>query len=288
MIYPELPFMPTDLDGKVVVITGGGGTLCAELGGALARCGAKVALLDLDLKAAETAAANICGENCDVIGLFADVLDEKTLLAAAERVKNEFGPCDLLINGVGGNHPRGTTTHDFLEKADLGDPEITTFFDLDTGGIDYVFKLNFLGVLMPTQIFARQMMGREGCSVINISSMNATRPYTRIPAYSAAKAAVSNLTQWLAVHFSRTGIRVNALAPGFLLTSQNFNLMIDQTSGHTTERAARILTQTPMQRFGEPKELVGPLLWLASAAASGYVNGAVIPVDGGFQAYAGV
>jgi len=210
------------------------------------------------------------------------------LEAAAGAILAAFGPCDLLLNGAGGNQPKATTSKDWLDAADLLEPSLTTFFDLDPKGVESVFNLNFLGTLIPSQVFARQMVGRTGCSIINISSMNAFRPLTRIPAYSGAKAAVSNFTQWLAVHFARVGIRVNALAPGFFLTQQNHALLVDGATGAFTARARKIIEHTPMGRFGQDAELVGTLLWLASEPASGFVNGVVIPIDGGFSAYSGV
>ena len=200
----KLPFK-IDLNNKVAVVTGGGGVLCAEFAAALAANGAKVAVLDLNGEAAEKVAAKLREEGATAIGVSANVLERKSLEAAAERVSKELGPCDLLLNGAGGNHPKGTTTKDWFEPSDLFDKSLTTFFDLDPKGVEFVFNLNFLGTLLPTQVFAQQMVGRAGCTIINISSMNAFCPLTRIPAYSGAKAAVSNFTQWLAVHFAESG-----------------------------------------------------------------------------------
>jgi NAD(P)-dependent dehydrogenase (short-subunit alcohol dehydrogenase family) len=292
-IDPTLPFIPRDLAGKVAVVTGGGGVLCAELAGALARSGMKVALLDLAAEAAEKVAARLRDQGCDAIGIGADVLKRESLEQAAAQVDAQLGPCSLLLNGAGGNHPKGTTAKERLEPGDLDDESLATFFDLDPAGIEFVFNLNFLGSLLPTQVFARQMLdsnglARAGATIINVSSMNAFCPLTKIPAYSAAKAAVSNFTQWLAVHFSKVGIRVNAIAPGFFLTAQNHRLLIDERTGEPTARAGKIISHTPMERFGEAADLTGTLLWLASTAASGFVNGVVIPVDGGFSAYSGV
>jgi NAD(P)-dependent dehydrogenase (short-subunit alcohol dehydrogenase family) len=281
-----LPFS-IDLAGRVAVVTGGGGVLCSHLARALAECGAKVAILDLNAEAAEAAAAALRADGLTAQGFAANVLERASLETAADAVKKALGPCDLLLNGAGGNHPKGTTTKEWLEEADLEDASLTTFFDLDPKGIEFVFNLNFLGTLIPSQVFARQMIGRKGCSIINISSMNAFRPLTKIPAYSGAKAAVSNFTQWLAVHFAKVGIRVNALAPGFFLTNQNHKMLIDDAGGYTA-RAKKIIDHTPMGRFGEPEELVGTLLWLVSDAASGFVNGIVVPIDGGFSAHSGV
>ncbi|HAO31796.1 MAG TPA: SDR family oxidoreductase [Candidatus Competibacter sp.] len=283
----NLPFK-IDLNNKVAVVTGGGGVLCAELAAALAANGAKIAVLDLNADAAENVAGQIRETGATTLGVSANVLERASLEAAAERVLNELGPCDLLLNGAGGNHPKGTTTKEWYEDGDLGDKSLTTFFDLDPKGVEFVFNLNFLGTLLPTQVFTQQMLGRSGCSIINISSMNAFCPLTKIPAYSGAKAAVSNFTQWLAVHFSKAGIRVNAIAPGFFLTAQNHKLLIDEATGEFTARARKIVEHTPMGRFGESHELVGTLLWLACEKGSGFVNGVVVPVDGAFSAYAGV
>ena len=283
----NIPFK-IDLNNKVAVVTGGGGVLCAELAAALAANGAKIGVLDLNGDAAEKTAAQIRTLGATAIGVSANVLERASLEAAAERVLKELGPCDLLLNGAGGNHPKGTTTKEWYEDGDLDDKSLTTFFDLDPKGVEFVFNLNFLGTLLPTQVFTRQMLGRPGCSIINISSMNAFCPLTKIPAYSGAKAAVSNFTQWLAVHFSKAGIRVNAIAPGFFLTAQNHKLLIDEKTGEFTARAKKIVEHTPMGRFGESRELIGTLLWLASQEGSGFVNGVVVPVDGAFSAYAGV
>lgn len=283
----KLPFK-IDLNNKVAVVTGGGGVLCAELAAALAANGAKIGVLDLNGDAAETTAAQIRELGATAIGVSANVLERASLEAAAERVLKELGPCDLLLNGAGGNHPKGTTTKEWYEDGDLDDKSLTTFFDLDPKGVEFVFNLNFLGTLLPTQVFTQQMLGRSGCSIINISSMNAFCPLTKIPAYSGAKAAVSNFTQWLAVHFCKAGIRVNAIAPGFFLTAQNHKLLIDEKTGEFTARAKKIVEHTPMGRFGESRELIGTLLWLASQEGSGFVNGVVVPVDGAFSAYAGV
>jgi NAD(P)-dependent dehydrogenase (short-subunit alcohol dehydrogenase family) len=277
-----------DLAGRVAVVTGGGGVLCSQMARALAECGAKVAILDLNFDAAEAAAAALRADGHSAQGFAANVLERASLETAAAAVNETFGPCDLLLNGAGGNHPKGTTSKEWLEEADLDDASLTTFFDLDPKGIEFVFNLNFLGTLIPSQVFARQMIGRKGCSIINISSMNAFCPLTKIPAYSGAKAAVSNFTQWLAVHFSKVGIRVNALAPGFFLTNQNHKLLIDEATGEFTARAKKIIDHTPMGRFGESHELIGTLLWLVSDKASGFVNGVVVPIDGGFAAYSGV
>lgn len=282
----NIPFK-IDLSGKVVAITGGAGVLGESFGHALAACGAQVAIIDLNEEAAERVANTILDSGGKAMAVSANVLDKDSLAAAAAKVEAEWGPCDLLLNGAGGNHPKGTTTKEVLEAADLDDPELLSFFDLDSAGVSHVFNLNFLGTLLPTQAFARQMIGRPGCSIINISSMNAFRPLTKIPAYSGAKAAISNFTQWLAVHFAGVGIRVNAIAPGFFLTNQNRGLLVGADEA-PTERAAKIIAHTPMRRFGDADELIGALLFLASEPASSFVNGVVLPVDGGFSAYSGV
>ncbi len=271
---------------KTVVITGAGGVLCSAFAKALAADGCRVALLDLNLEAAEKVAADIRENGGQALAVKANVLDKTGLEEARQAVESAFGPCDLLINGAGGNHPKGTTTAEVFEQADLTDPEKISFFDLDPDGVSFVFNLNFLGTLLTTQVFAKGMTNRGG-NIINISSMNAFRPLTKIPAYSAAKAGISNFTQWLAVHFAGAGIRVNAIAPGFFVTAQNQALLF-HPDGSPTPRTGKILSQTPMGRFGKPEELLGTLRYLADDTASGFVTGIVIPVDGGFSAYSGV
>ncbi|MBC6003004.1 SDR family oxidoreductase [Paraclostridium tenue] len=282
----KLPFS-IDLKDKVAVVTGGTGILCGAMVDALAECGAKVAILALGKEACEAKAKEIVDNGGCAIGIEANVLDKESLKRAHEIILKEFGPCDILINGAGGNHPKGTTTKEYLLEEDLDNEELTSFFDLDQKGVEFVFNLNFLGTLLPSQEFSRDMINREGCTIINISSMNAYTPLTKIPAYSGAKAAVSNFTQWLAVHMSRVGIRVNAIAPGFFVTAQNEKLLFNE-DGTPTERSQKILNSTPMGRYGEAEELIGTLLYLVSSEASGFVNGVVIPVDGAFSAYSGV
>ncbi|CEJ73692.1 D-mannonate oxidoreductase [[Clostridium] sordellii] len=282
----KLPFS-IDLKDKVAVVTGGTGILCGAMVDALAECGAKVAILALGKEACEAKAKEIVDNGGCAIGIEANVLDKESLKRAHEIILKEFGPCDILINGAGGNHPKGTTTKEYLLEEDLDNEELTSFFDLDQKGVEFVFNLNFLGTLLPSQEFSRDMINREGCTIINISSMNAYTPLTKIPAYSGAKAAVSNFTQWLAVHMSRVGIRVNAIAPGFFVTAQNEKLLFNE-DGTLTERSQKILNSTPMGRYGEAEELIGTLLYLVSSEASGFVNGVVIPVDGAFSAYSGV
>ena len=276
----------TDLSGKVAVVTGAGGVLCSHFAKVLARAGAKVALLDLNLEAATAYADEINQEGGIAKAYSCNVLNKEICDQVARQVQADLGPCDILINGAGGNNPRATTDKEYFELGDI-DADTKSFFDLEADSVGFVFNLNFLGTLIPTQAFAAQMVGREGCNILNISSMNAYTPLTKIPAYSGAKAAISNFTQWLAVHFAHTGIRVNAIAPGFFLTNQNRSLLMKE-DGTYTARSEKILSQTPMGRFGEAEELVGTLLWLLCRPASGFVNGIVVPVDGGFSAYSGV
>ncbi len=276
----------TDLTGKVAVVTGAGGVLCSAFSKTLARAGAKVALLDLNDAAAEEVAAEIRAEGGEAKAYKCDVLNKEICYEVADKVEKEIGKCDILINGAGGNNPKATTDKEYFELGDI-DADTKSFFDLDSAGVGFVFNLNFLGTLIPTQAFARQMVGREGCNIINISSMNAYTPLTKIPAYSGAKAAISNFTQWLAVHFSRVGIRVNAIAPGFFSTKQNAALLWNP-DGSPTARTGKILAATPMGRFGKSEELDGSLLFLVNNDAAGFITGVVIPVDGGFSAYSGV
>lgn len=278
-----------DLSGKIAVVTGGGGVLCSSMAKALAAEGAAVAILDLRKEAADAVAAEIAAAGGKAIGLACNVLEKASIEAACAEVEKNLGVCDILINGAGGNHPKGTTSKEFLFAEDLEAPQAdtTTFFDLDPKGIEFVFGLNFIGTLLPTQVFARGMARQGAGVIINVSSMNAFTPLTKIPAYSAAKAAVSNFTQWLAVHMSKVGLRVNAIAPGFFLTEQNRSLLTHADGGYTP-RAEKILGQTPMGRFGRSEELLGTLLWLVCDEAAGFVTGTVIPVDGGFSAYSGV
>ena len=278
--------LSTDLSGKVAVVTGAGGVLCSHFAKVLARAGAKVALLDLNAEAAKAYADEIVAEGGMAKAYACNVLDKDICYAVADQVAADLGNCDILINGAGGNNPKATTDKEYFELGDI-DAETKSFFDLDAGGVGFVFNLNFLGTLLPTQAFARQMVGREGCNILNISSMNAYTPLTKIPAYSGAKAAISNFTQWLAVHFSRVGIRVNAIAPGFFSTKQNAKLLFNE-DGTPTARTGKILAATPMGRFGESNELEGGLLFLLDNKAAGFITGVVLPIDGGFSAYSGV
>lgn len=281
----ELP-IGVDLSGKVVVITGAGGVICSALAKAVAAAGAKVALLDLNLEKAEQNADEIVGEGGVAKGYAANVLDKVSLSECHKAVLKDLGKCDILINGAGGNNPRAQTDKEYLEEGDLSS-DIKTFFDLTESGVQFVFNLNYLGTLLPTQEFATDMIGRAGCSIMNISSMNAFTPLTKIPAYSAAKAAVSNFTQWLAVHFSKIGVRVNAIAPGFFSTAQNKSLLW-HADGTPSARTGKILAATPMGRFGEVEELIGATLFLLSERAAGFITGVVLPIDGGFSSYSGV
>ena len=280
----KLPFQ-IDLSGKVAVVTGAGGVLCSLFAEALAKNGAKVALLDLNEEAAKAYAEQINQNGGIAKGYACNVLDKTSIENARAKIAEDFGTCDILINGAGGNNPKATTDDEYFTPEDLG--KVKTFFDLDQAGVEFVFNLNFLGTLLPTQVFAMDMLEKEDASIINISSMNAYTPLTKIPAYSGAKAAISNFTQWLAVHFSKTNIRCNAIAPGFFVTKQNEKLLFRE-DGTPTPRTDKILGSTPMGRFGKAEELLGALLFLVCKDASGFVNGVVIPVDGGFSAYSGV
>lgn len=274
----KLPFK-VDLGGKTAVITGAGGVLMSEFARALGGCGAKVALLDINEAAVKAVAADIPG----ALAITCNCLDKNSLIAAKKTVCEKLGPIDILINGAGGNNPRATTDNETM-TADLAG--VKDFFALDESGIKFVFDLNITSAFLVTQVFAADMVSRGG-NIINVSSMNAYRPLTKIPAYSAAKAGISNFTQWLAVHFAPCNIRCNAIAPGFFSTAQNKSLLFN-ADGTPTARTGKILAGTPMKRFGEVSDLIGTLLFLASDEASGFVTGAVIPVDGGFNAYSGV
>ena len=276
----------TDLTGKVAVVTGAGGVLCSAFAKTLSRAGAKVALLDLNFEAAEEFAKEIIAEGGIAKAYSCNVLDKEICETVAKEIEEDFGLCDILINGAGGNNPKATTDKEYFELGDI-DADTKSFFDLDSAGVGLVFNLNFLGTLIPTQAFAKQMIGRKGCNILNISSMNAYTPLTKIPAYSGAKAAISNFTQWLAVHFSKVGIRVNAIAPGFFSTKQNAKLLFND-DGAPTARTGKILTATPMGRFGDASELEGGLLFLLNNEAASFITGVVLPIDGGFSAYSGV
>ncbi|MCQ3035204.1 MAG: SDR family oxidoreductase [Bacilli bacterium] len=283
----NLPLQVKDLKDKVVVITGAGGVICSCLAKACASAGAKVALLDLNKDAAQKWADEIVSDGGVAKAYEANVLNKESLKTCHELVAKDFGKTDILVNGAGGNNPKASTTKEYFELGDDLDEETKSFFDLDESGVSFVFNLNFLGTLLPTQEFAKDMVGRKGCNVLNISSMNAFTPLTKIPAYSGAKAAISNFTQWLAVHFSKVGIRVNAIAPGFFSTAQNKALLWNP-DGTPTARTGKIIAATPMGRFGEVDELVGATLFLLSDEAAGFITGVVLPIDGGFSSYSGV
>ncbi len=275
------------LDNKVCVVTGAGGVLCSSFAEELAKNGAKIALLDLNKDAAQAVADKINAEGGKAIAVGCNVLDKASLEAARAEVAAAFGKTNILINGAGGNNPRGTTDKEYYEEGDLAIEGLKTFFDLDPDGIRFVFDLNFTGTLLTTQVFAKDMAEAKDGIIINISSMNAFTPLTKIPAYSGAKAAISNFTQWLAVHFAKVGIRVNAIAPGFFLTKQN-EALLKNADGSYTARSHKILNATPMGRFGEADELLGTLMFLTDSTKSGFITGVIIPVDGGFSAYSGV
>ncbi|MBQ2891027.1 MAG: SDR family oxidoreductase [Clostridia bacterium] len=280
----KLPF-EIDLKDKVVVVTGAGGVLCSIFAEALSKTGAKIALLDINEEAAKINADKIAKDGGIAKGYACNVLSRESIEEAHKAILSDFGSCDILINGAGGNNPKATTDNEYFTPEDMG--KMKTFFDLDKEGVEFVFNLNFLGTLLPTQVFAQDMLDKEDASIINVSSMNAYTPLTKIPAYSGAKAAISNFTQWLAVHFSKTNIRCNAIAPGFFVTKQNEKLLFNEDKT-PTPRTEKILGSTPMGRFGKAEELIGALLFLVSKDASSFVNGIVIPVDGGFSAYSGV
>lgn len=281
----KLPFT-VDLKDKVVVITGAAGVICSHLARAIAQCGAKVAILDRDIAKAQEFAEKINEEGYIAKGFEANVLIKESLEKCREEVLKVFGKCDILINGAGGNNPKATTDNEYAELDDEV-KGIKTFFDLEQSGVEFVFNLNFIGTLLPSQVFSKDMVGRKDCCILNISSMNAYTPLTKIPAYSGAKAAVTNFTQWLAVHFSHIGIRVNAIAPGFFSTKQNEKLLWND-DGTPTARTGKILAATPMGRFGVVDDLVGTTLYLISSEAAGFVTGVCIPIDGGFSSYSGV
>ena len=281
----KLPFK-INLKNKVVVIKGAAGVICSHIAKSIAQCGAKVAILDRDIAKAKECAEQLVADGYTAKGFEANVLVRESLDKCHEEVLKEFGKCDILINGAGGNNPKATTDNEYAELDDEV-KGIKTFFDLEQSGVEFVFNLNFIGTLLPTQVFSKDMVGRKGCSILNISSMNAYTPLTKILAYSGAKAAVSNFTQWLAVHFSHIGIRVNAIAPGFFSTKQNEKLLWND-DGTPTARTGKILAATPMGRFGVVDDLVGTTLYLISSEAAGFVTGVCIPIDGGFSSYSGV
>ncbi|MFV0254867.1 MAG: SDR family oxidoreductase [Erysipelotrichaceae bacterium] len=272
---------------KVVVVTGGSGVLLYPVCQSLCQRGAKVAILSISEKEVKEAEARLLEQGYQALGLVSNVLEKKSLKAAKEIINDKFGSIDILINGAGGNHPKGTSDQEQFNISGLQDDNIKTFFDLDEEGFKFVMDLNFIGTLLPTQIFAIDMVEKEDAAILNISSMNAYTPLTKIPAYSGAKAAISNFTQWLAVHFATTNIRVNAIAPGFFVTTQN-ELLLKKPDGSLTERSQKILRNTPMNRFGEKEEIIEACLFLLDNDKSSFITGVVLPIDGGFSAYSGV
>lgn len=273
-----------DYSGKVVVVTGAGGLICGAMARAFAQSGAKVAALDLNEDAVKKLADELVAEGYICKGYKANVLDTEALEAVHAQVLADLGECDILVNGAGGNNPRATTDNEYQHEAKEGGK---SFFDLDASGVDFVFKLNFHGTLLPTQVFAKDMVAKKKGCILNISSMNAYTPLTKIPAYSAAKAGISNFTQWLATHFAGTGIRCNAIAPGFLVSAQNYKLLFAE-DGTPTARSAKILKGTPMERFVDAEELLGATLFLCDERSASAITGVVLPVDCGFAAYSGV
>ncbi|PXW90919.1 hypothetical protein DES38_10751 [Streptohalobacillus salinus] len=274
------------LKGKVAVVTGGGGVLCGSMARELARHGMKIAILNYPKEPGDLAAADIIAQGGEAISVYCDVTDRSVVETAKQEVLKQYGRVDLLINGAGGNHPEGSTTNETYNEKDVADPDIRSFFDLSMKGFNFVFNLNLMGTLIPSQVFTDELIKTEG-SIINMSSMSAPSPMTKVPAYSAAKAGIDNFTQWMAVHFGEAGVRVNALAPGFFLTEQNRTLLTN-ADGSFTPRTEKILSQTPMKRLGKPEDLHGVLLWLADKTYSGFVTGISVPVDGGFMSYSGV
>lgn len=278
-----------NLKGRVAVVTGGGGVLCSGFAKDLAAQGCKVVVISLHESSCQRVADEINAAGGTAMAIACNVLDAQGLEAARQQINEAYGTCDILINGAGGNSPLGTTSNEVMSMDDLQNKAegFKTFFDLDPKGIESVFNLNFLGTLIATQTFAKDMVGKENACILNVSSMNAYRPLTKIPAYSAAKAAIQNFTQFMAVHFAQVGIRVNAIAPGFFSTNQNKTLLFNE-DGSLTPRSDKIISHTPLGRFGKPEDLTGTLLYLCDEKYSGFVTGIIIPVDGGFSAYSGV
>mgnify|MGYP002559875470 CR=1 FL=1 len=276
-----------NLKGKTVVITGGSGILCREFAYAYAKQGMNVAVLGRTLSKLEEVRDKINELGGNGLAVVCDVVDKDSVINAKKVVNDTFGKVDILVNGAGGNHPKGTTTKEYFEKGDIENPNVVSFFDLSKENFNYVFDLNIVGTLIPTQVFIVDMLDNPGANVLNIASMSSYHAITKVSAYCAAKAAISNFTEWLAVHFSKVGIRCNAIAPGFFSTQQNAKLLFNE-DGTPTARTGKILNNTPMDRFGEVEELIGSVLFLACEEASGFVNGACIPIDGAFAAYSGV
>ncbi len=274
------------INGKIAVVTGAGGVLCSSFAKCLAKEGAYVMLLDINKESISALQDEIINDGGKAEAFACSVLDRASLELVHKEISEKYGKCDILINGAGGNHPRCTLNHEYYENGDEERTDIKTFFNLDKDDFGFVFDLNLVGTLLPTQVFSPDMVNNDGV-IINVSSMNAFKPLTKIPAYSSAKSGVSNLTEWLAVHFAKAGVRVNAIAPGFFVTNQNRALLFDENK-KPTARTEKILNATPMGRFGKPEELLGTLLYLVDNEKSSFVTGTIIPVDGGFNAYSGV
>ncbi len=274
------------LDNKIAVITGAGGVLCSAFAKELAKNGAHVMLLDINKDAVNALAGELTAQGYKANGYECNVLDKASIENVHKDILEKYGKCNILVNGAGGNNPRCTIAHEYYEDGEEKLNDIKTFFNLDKEDFGFVFDLNLIGTLLPTQVFSADMVNNDGV-IVNVSSMNAFRPLTKIPAYSSAKSAVSNLTMWLSVHLASAKIRVNAIAPGFFVTKQNQALLFNE-NGTPTPRTEKILNATPMKRFGKPEELLGTLMWLCDNDASGFVTGIVVPVDGGFSAYSGV
>lgn len=276
-----------NLKGKTVVITGGSGVLCSAFAYAYAEQGMNVAVLGRTMSKLEPVAQKITELGGKGLAVACDVVDEESVKAAKKVVNDAFGKVDILVNGAGGNHPRGNTDKEHYEQGDMDNPDIVSFFDIPKENFNFVFDLNLVGTIIPSQVFIPDMIGRKGTSVINVASMSSYHAITKVSAYSAAKAAIVNLTEWLAVHFATSGIRVNAIAPGWFITTQNHDLLLNP-DGSYTERSKKVIRQTPMDRFGVPEDLLGTMLFLADDTLSGFITGTVIPVDGGIHAYMGI
>ena len=276
-----------NLKGKTVVITGGSGVLCSAFAYAYAEQGMNVAVLGRTMSKLEPVAEKITALGGKGLAVSCDVVDEESVKKAKKAVNDVFGKVDILVNGAGGNHPRGNTDKEHYENGDMENPNVVSFFDIPKENFNFVFDLNLVGTIIPSQVFIPDMLGREGTCVINVASMGSYHPLTKVSAYSAAKAAVVNLTEWLAVHFAPQKVRVNAIAPGWFLTTQNKTLLTNE-DGSLTERSKKVIAHTPMDRFGVPEDLLGTMLFLADSSLSGFVTGTVIPVDGGLHAYLGV
>ena len=276
-----------NLKGKTIVITGGSGVLCSAFAYAYAEQGMNVAVLGRTLSKLEPVAAKITELGGKGLAVVCDVTDKESIIAAKKAVNDAFGKVDILVNGAGGNNPRANTTKEYYEDGDIENPDIASFFDITKENYNFVFDLNLIGTILPTQVFLPDMVGRVGTTVINVASMSSYHAITKVSAYSAAKAAVMNLTEWLAVHFAKSGVRVNAIAPGWFITEQNRTLLTNE-DGSYTDRAKKVIAHTPVERFGMPEELTGTMLFLADSSLSGFITGTTIPVDGGFQAYMGV